>query len=135
MEFNEEEAKEMFLMTENCKLALWKFFEKNKPKYFSEHYPDDFKEKVARYWDLIRATKKDEDAMVAQFGNVQVLDRTRSQYHTAAASELVSSGLAPNDSLARLFVHFLSISKGLDHTDFQRDERRRKAMGSDMLTD
>ncbi|MCX6810317.1 MAG: hypothetical protein NTY30_01090 [Candidatus Berkelbacteria bacterium] len=42
-----------------------------------------------------------------------------------AARQLCKDGVAPNDKIARLIVHFLSIDQGYDDLDFLRDENRR----------
>jgi len=112
--------------TDQYKQGFWNFFvQGNHLQFNPENHSDEFKEALNSYWVFLRSTNQKERLM--RLGDVQEVDKERSRLHNNASRALLSEGKVPNRSVARLFVHFMSISEGLDRIDRERDERRRRS--------
>jgi hypothetical protein len=106
---------------EGYKQQLWLWRNEHRLEADVKHFPQPVRSLIYEYWATIdhiknnRPTDKDE---------IRNLDLRRNLEHFAAAKELVNLGLAPNETIGRLLIHFISIEEGFDVIDPERDIRR-----------
>lgn len=86
--------------------------------------PDDAKNAIYQYWSDFEEIRKAQREGYMTKDYIQNLDIKRSADHTDAAHALIKHGLAPNVTIGRLLIQFMSIDKGYDRVDRDRDERR-----------
>lgn len=110
----EEEKVEVFENSEAARLSLILYAQDNNKilEYSPDMYSQQFNEKFRDYYYTMR------DMVKGNFPNSQeaiiALDDIRSTYHTEAAKELVSQGLAPSVKIARGMIELMIIEKGLE---------------------
>lgn len=105
--------------------GLWKFFTSQKGLIYDEkQYSPDTKIALNQYWQTIKEWLQREKLGRLDKDRIEDIDFKRGIYHGRAAAELVTEGIAPNQSVGRTLVHFLSIDQGLDKIDPGREERR-----------
>ena len=115
---------------DTVKEAFWRFYKKHPFEKHEKELSPEFKIKLERYYQQIRKITIAQRRMVysGDQGKLQEDDIQRSIAHSEAAEQLVKEGISPNITLARLIVHFIAITDGLDTPDPDRDEKRREAI-------
>lgn len=111
--------------TDGYKNLLMHYFqmEGNPLRYDPAKYTKEFIDEIEDYWAFIVYERRVADNHGPEVKHENDLERSRR--HMRAARQLCKDGMAPNDKVARLIVHFLSIDQGYDDLDFYRDENRR----------
>lgn len=111
--------------TDGYKNLLMRYFqtESNPLRYNPSEYSKEFIDEIEDYWKFIVYERKVSDKYGPEARHENDLERSRR--HMRAARQLCKDGLTPNDKVARIIVHFLSIDQGYDDLDFLRDENRR----------
>ena len=119
-----QQFKDTLRTASGYKEKLWDWQKEHKLSLKPETLPEEVTQKVYDYWNVMEDIAKIRRDKEITPEEAQNLDIERSAKHTLAAKELVDNGLAPNITVGRLLVHFMSIEKGYDRRDPQRDERR-----------
>lgn len=111
--------------TDGYKNLLMYYFqaEGNPLRYDPSRYSKEFIDELEDYWDFIVYERRVSDRHGPEVKHENDLERSRR--HMRVARQLFRDGMVPNEKVARLIVHFLSIDKGYDNLDFYRDENRR----------
>lgn len=86
--------------------------------------PLELKEAIYEYWATIEKCRSLAEEGGMSKTEIINLDIKRSADHAVAAKKMTDFGLAPNLTVGRLLVQFMSIDAGYDRVDQGRDERR-----------
>ena len=119
-----KEVERLLKGTDEYKIKLWKFFDKNKLRWNPAFYSVDFQQRIEAYWAKIRGQELREKYY--RYGDVEQMEAERVRLHARAAEQLMEDFGIENFSVARIIVQFLSIDQGFDVIDPDRDVRRRQ---------
>ncbi len=111
--------------SEEYKNRLWDWQKLHPLPYNRDNFPPEARIALAKYWEEVVKIRHNKGRWDAS--EILHHDYERSFLHTSAANDLIRAGLAPNRTIGRLLIHFMSIEKGLDVEDPGRDERRVQA--------
>ena len=104
--------------------SLWNWRENHKISIEQFDLPEEASNAIYKYWQTIENFQRDQRKDFLSKEDIINYDIKRSADHTFAAQKLVESGLAPNITVGRLLIQFMSIEKGYDKEDRGRDEKR-----------
>ena len=130
-DLDDERIEKAYLKSDKAKDAFHHLYQNDfKITYDSEKYSSEFKVALAGYFRMTRSNVTRERLMRFETrDDLLNAENQRMRLHDEAAEQLVVDGAMPNFRLARVYVHFLTVSEGLDSYSPERDEYRIKVRG------
>jgi|SRR3989344_1830137 len=130
-EIDDELIEKAYLDSDKAKNAFHNFYQKElKIRYNPEKYSTEFKTELSAYFRMTRQNVAKERLMRFDTqDDLMYAEELRMRQHDKAAEQLVADGTIPNFRLARVYVHLLSVSEGIDSYSPERDEYRIKFRG------
>lgn len=104
--------------------SLWNWRGEHKISIEQFDLPEEATYAIYKYWRTIDDFRRDQRKDLISKEDIINYDIKRSADHTNAAQKLVENGLAPNITIGRMLIQFMSIEKGYDREDRDRDEKR-----------
>ena len=117
------------------KNLLFGFYKENPLDYSEDQYSDNFKKLMEDYWSKLftAASIKADPTDPGKQAQIMQADHQRVLSHARAAEELVKEGQSPDDRVGRILVHFMTVSRGYDDFDPDRDIKRLEALRENRL--
>ena len=130
-DIDDSSIEEAYLKSDVAKNAFYNFYRDNtRIEYNREKYSSEFNVDLSGYFRMTRGNVAKE--RLQRFDTKEDLlyaETQRVGQHDKAAEQLVTDGTMPNFRLARVYVHFLAVSEGLDSFSPDRDAYREKYRG------
>lgn len=95
-------------------------------------YSQEFRIAIRNYWAKIRELERKMLHEDLSDDEVKTLDEERAVCHVRATRQLTRDGLAPNQTIAKAYVAFMTESAGMSAADYERENRRAEVLAENM---